>query len=122
MARTLESPANQLRIFKSQVTQCARAIGSIFIPALNLILPYATAVVNVIRILAENIANLFGFTLPEIDWKGGENSTNNIVENLDDANSAAKKLKNYTMGFDELNIISPGNESAVEELGTGFNF
>lgn len=122
MARTLESPANQMRIFKSQITQCARAIGSIFIPILGKVLPYVTAFVKVVRILAEHIASLFGFTLPEIDWKGGENSTNNIVENLDDANSAAKKLKSYTMGFDELNIISSDNESAVEELGTGFNF
>jgi hypothetical protein len=90
MARTLESPANQMRIFKAQLTQCARAIGSIFIPALAKILPYVTAVVKVIRILAENIANLFGFTLPEIDWKGGENATGNIQQNLEGANEAAK--------------------------------
>ena len=39
MARTLEAPANQLRILQAQLTQAARAIGNIFIPALNAILP-----------------------------------------------------------------------------------
>lgn len=39
MARTLNAPANQLRVLQSQVTQCARALGNIFIPALNAILP-----------------------------------------------------------------------------------
>jgi hypothetical protein len=122
MARTLDAPANQIRIFTSQLTQCARAIGSIFIPMLNKVLPYVTAFVKVIRILAENIANLFGFTLPEIDWNSGENATNNIEKNLDGANDAAKRLKNATMGFDELNILSAGNDSDEDTLGTGFEF
>ena len=122
MARTLEAPANQIRIFKSQLTQCARAIGSIFIPALNKILPYAIAVVKVIRVLAENIANLFGFTLPEIDWDSGASATGNIADNLDGANEAAKKLKNATMGFDELNILSAGSDTDESALGTGFDF
>jgi hypothetical protein len=39
MARTLEAPANQLRILKAQATQAARALGNVFIPALNAILP-----------------------------------------------------------------------------------
>lgn len=32
MARTLNAPANQLRVLQAQVTQCARAIGNLFIP------------------------------------------------------------------------------------------
>ena len=59
MARTLESPANQLRVLKAQLEMCARTIGNIFIPALNAILPYAIAVVQVIREVAEAIAELF---------------------------------------------------------------
>ena len=32
MARTIQSPANQLRILRMQVEQCARAFGNIFLP------------------------------------------------------------------------------------------
>ncbi len=58
MARTLEAPSNQLRILKAQVEQAARALGNIFIPALNAILPYAIALAKVIRLIANEIATL----------------------------------------------------------------
>jgi hypothetical protein len=114
MARTLNSPANQLRIFKAQVTQAARAIGSIFIPALNAILPYAIAVAKVIRILASVIASLFGFELPAVDYSGIDYVTggaNDATDALDNATQSAKELKSYMLGFDELNVINP-NEGA----------
>ena len=67
MARTLNAPANQLRILQAQVTQCARALGNIFIPVLNAVLPYAIALAKVLRMVASAIASFFGFTLPEVD-------------------------------------------------------
>lgn len=114
MARTLEAPANQLRILQAQVTQAARAIGNIFIPALNAILPYAIAVVQVIREIADAIANLAGFKLTEVDYSGVSSAAvgaGELADNLGDAASAAKKLKQYTLGFDELNVFSPNTAS-----------
>ena len=52
MARTLSAPANQLRILQAEATQAARALGNIFIPALNAVLPYAIAFLKVIRIVS----------------------------------------------------------------------
>lgn len=128
MARTLEAPANQLRILQAQLTQAARAIGNIFIPALNAILPYAIAVVQVIREIADALANLAGFKLTEVDYSGVNNAAvgaGSLADNLDDAASAAKKLKQYTAGFDELNIIpsTSGSGSGVGAGGAGgFDF
>ena len=124
MARTLTAPANQLRVFTAQVTQAARAVGSIFIPALNAILPYAIAVAKVIRIVASSIASLFGFEMPEVDYSGvgslasgvddaatslgdAAKSSGDTAKSLEDAADKAKELKKYTMGFDELNVIDP---------------
>lgn len=114
MARTLEAPANQLRILQAQVNQAARALGNIFIPALNAVLPYAIALAKVIRLIADAIANLFGFALPEIDYSGlgsaaggVADSTGDIADGLGDASKKAKELKNALLGIDELNIISP---------------
>ena len=129
MARTLNAPANQLRIFKAQVTQAGRAIGNIFIPALNAILPVAIAVIKVIRLVAQNIAELFGFELPEVDYSGLNgmaSGAEDVADALDGATDSAKKLKQYTMGFDELNVINPdsgnsgGSDSALG--GSGFDF
>lgn len=119
MARTLEAPANQLRILQAQLTQAARAIGNIFIPALNAILPYAIAVVQVIREIANALANLAGFKLTEVDYSGVNSAAvgaGSLADNLDDAAGAAKKLKQYTAGFDELNVFAPNTGSGS---GTG---
>ena len=126
MARTLEAPANQLRILQAQVTQCARALGNIFIPAINAVLPYAIALMKVLRSVADSIALFFGFTLPEVDYSGlGEvtDSVGGMGEELEDATKAAKKLKNAVVGIDELNIISPNDSSGNGSGGVGeFDF
>lgn len=128
MARTLEAPANQLRILQAQLTQAARAIGNIFIPALNAILPYAIAVVRVIREIANALANLAGFKLTEVDYSGVNSAAvgaGSLADNLDDAAGAAKKLKQYTAGFDELNVFAPntGSGSGAGAGGAGgFDF
>ena len=128
MARTLEAPANQLRILQAQLTQAARAIGNIFIPALNAILPYAIAVVQVIREIANALANLAGFKLTEVDYSGVNSAAvgaGSLADNLDDAAGVAKKLKQYTAGFDELNVFAPntGSGSGAGAGGAGgFDF
>ena len=128
MARTLEAPANQLRILQAQLTQAARAIGNIFIPALNAIFPYAIAVVQVIREIANALANLAGFKLTEVDYSGVNSAAvgaGSLADNLDDAAGAAKKLKQYTAGFDELNVFAPntGSGSGAGAGGAGgFDF
>ena len=128
MARTLEAPANRLRILQAQLTQAARAIGNIFIPALNAILPYAIAVVQVIREIANALANLAGFKLTEVDYSGVNSAAvgaGSLADNLDDAAGATKKLKQYTAGFDELNVFAPntGSGSGAGAGGAGgFDF
>ena len=122
MARTLNAPANQLRVLQAQVTQCARALGNVFIPVLNAVLPYAIALAKVLRMVASAIASFFGFTLPEVDYSGlaaGSSAVGDLADNAGDASDglgkaakAAKKLKNATLGIDELNIISPNDDSA----------
>lgn len=114
MARTLESPANQLRIFKEAALQAGRAIGTIFLPALQAILPIAIAVMQVVELLASTIAKLFGYKADAFDFGsfGGLASGAEDAETaLDGAAKAAKKLKSYTLGFDELNIIDPNSGS-----------
>ena len=129
MARTLNAPANQLRVLQAQVTQCARALGNIFIPVLNAVLPYAIALAKVLRMVASAIASFFGFKLPEVDYSGisaGSSAMGDLADNagnaaggLGDASKAAKKLKNNLLGIDELNIISDNPASSAAGGGGG---
>lgn len=108
MARTLEAPANQLRVLGSQVNIAAREIGNIFIPALNAILPYAIAAVKAIRALAASIANLFGIQLASVDYSGisgAGSAAEKLDKDLSSAGGSAAELKNQLADFDELNVI-----------------
>lgn len=127
MARTLNAPANQLRVLRAQFNMAAREIGNIFIPTLNAVLPYLIAATKVIRILANSIANIVGFEMPEVDYSG-VNAMGNAAENtnnaLDESAKSAKKLKSYMLGFDELNVLNPNEDSSTsaDDLLGQFNF
>ena len=130
MARTLNAPANQLRVLKAQATQAARALGNIFIPALNAVLPYAIAVAQVIRFLANTIASLFGFALPEVDYSGiGElaGGAGAASDAIDDTTGSVKELKKSLLGIDELNLLTDNSDSGGGGAdfgggGGGFDF
>lgn len=126
LARTLQAPANQLRIFQASVTQAARALGNIFIPALNAVLPYVIAFVNIVRRAAEAIASFFGFELPEIDYSGIsvgvgeiENAASGMEDSFGGATSAAKELKATILGFDQLNVMNAPTTSSGSGGGGG---
>ena len=123
MAETITSPANQLRILKSEFAMATREIGNAFIPALNAVLPIAIAVTRVIGTLANVVAGLFGYEAPEIESATSAmvENTDAMTENLAESQEEAKKLKSYMLGFDELNVINPNTDSA-EAPGTQFDF
>ena len=128
MARTLEQPANQLRLFEAAINQTSRAIGNIFIPLVNKILPTAIAIVKTAEWVADSIAAIFGFKSADIDdtsLGGLADNITNIEDSLGGASSAAKELKRQVMGFDELNILTEqrsGGGGAGGVSGSGFEF
>lgn len=126
MGRTLITPANALRILNQQLTLLARGLGNMIIPLLIEIIPYVQAFVQVLAEAANWVANLFGFSLPTIDYSGLEGLTSGaeeVTDGLEDATDAANKLKSVTSGFDELNIISPNTDSGtgVGSSGGGYD-
>lgn len=122
MARTLEAPANQLRILQAQVEQATRALGNLFLPILKAILPYAIALAKAIRMVAEIIAGFFGVSIPEFDMGadaigGVASGAGEAADGLGDASKKAKELKSALLGIDELNVISPPDDSASGGAG-----
>ena len=116
MARTLEQPANMLRVLKAQFEQCTRAIGNLFIPILVKVLPFAIAVANALREIIAAIAGLFGVTLQAPEWGdsfgGATAGSGAIADNMDSAAGSAKELKKYLAGFDELNVLPDQNQGS----------
>nr|DAD74356.1 MAG TPA: minor tail protein [Siphoviridae sp. ct3pR10] len=128
MARTLEQPANMLRVLRAQIEQCARAIGNLFIPILTKVLPIAIAVADGLRQIISAIAGLFGVTLNTPDWNASignaTSGTEDIADNMGSAVESAKELKRYLAPFDELNVLpdqstGSGGSGSGTGLGTG---
>lgn len=128
MARTLEQPANMLRVLRAQIEQCVRAIGNLFIPILTKVLPIAIAVADGLRQIISAIASLFGVTLNTPDWNASignaTSGTEDIADNMGSAVESAKELKRYLAPFDELNVLpdqssGSGGSGSGAGLGTG---
>ena len=144
LARTASSPANQIRILKSQPQTAAQSIGNIFLPMLKAIIPVVVAVVKVISTLANVIAGITGGTKIAAvnfgsggDVSGGLNDTadaaNNAASGLGGAGKAAKgagdkagkaakqvkELKRPLMSFDEINKFSEQSDSGSGSGGSG---
>lgn len=113
-ARTLETPANQMRVLKERFITLSRTIGTIFIPVLGATLPYANAIVKVLNELFMALARLVGYKDAPIE--GIETGTGGTATNLEDAVGSAKQLKQVMSGIDELNVIS---EQSSGGAGTG---
>jgi hypothetical protein len=109
MARTLENPANMLRVLRAELEQAARAVGNIFIPILTKVLPIAIAVASALQEIIAAIATLFGITVKSPKWGDAIGSASAgsgaIADNMDSAAGSAKELKRYLAGFDELNVL-----------------
>ena len=120
LARTITTPANAMRILKQQTVQLSRALGNIFVPVIQALLPWVQAFVSLLTDAANAIAAFVGFEIPKIDYSnlGGLSSGAEEAENaLNDATKAAKELKNATLGIDELNILAPQENAAQNAFG-----
>lgn len=106
--RELNTITNQIRVFQSQMTQLARALGDIFVPALNQVLPYVIAFAKVLRVIADTIAEVMGYTLPHLDTSGMDgfaSGADDLADAFDDVNDSVTKLQKSLLKFDELNVI-----------------
>jgi len=122
-ADTIESPANQLKIFKNQIVETKTAIGNLFMGMYADILPYANAILMVIKHIAKAIAGVFG--IETHDYNTGLASTedlyNGIADGASSATKATKELKRQILGFDQINNITSPSKSGSSSGSGGVN-
>lgn len=113
-ARELNTAEGALRALKEQLKSFVQAMGTLFLPIIQAVLPWISAFVSLITRAISGVAKLLGYKAPTNDWSkysasigAGAVGAEETANGLEDAAAAAKKLKSYTLGFDELNIISP---------------
>lgn len=118
LAKTMNQPANQLRLLQSNWNNLSRTIGNIFLPIVAKVLPYLNAVTIVLQRFAEQIVKLLGFedfnwgglgatggADLDIDFGDAEDDTAGIADNMDKTAKKTKKAVDNTQGFDILNKL-----------------
>lgn len=119
MGRTIESPANQIRVMNSQWDRMTRAVGNVLLPTIASILPYVNAILMVITEILNAVAIFVGYDEGEYDYFAGvADSVLELEDGLEGANASAKKLKQGLRGFDKLNVITTPT-STSSGSGTG---
>ena len=120
-ANTIESPANQLKILKQQFYEMQAAIGNLFVGAFAKILPYANAVIMVIKEVARAIAGFFGIELQDFnsgvvayaeDLSEYEDALDGVGSGASGASKAVKELKRQVLGFDQINNLTTPTPSS----------
>jgi hypothetical protein len=122
-AREMTTAEGLMRTLRQQLASLSQAFGSFLLPALVKVLPYVQAFVELIGEAIAALAQLFGIDLKPVDFSSGVNAgaagAGAMADNLKDASGAAKKLKQYTAGFDELNVFDPNQGSGGAGIGAG---
>lgn len=118
-ARTIQTPANMLKILKDQIRQCAVYLGNLFQPVLQTILPFLIKFTFVIQNICKWLATLVGYDASkfQVDTSGMEAGSAAMAENVEDTAKSAKDVKKQLAGFDELNVISQDTGSAGSSAG-----
>lgn len=121
LANTIESPSNQMKVFRQQLIETKVAFSSLFIGTFAKALPYANAFLMVIKEISLAIATMFGIELK--DYNSGiasqEGIYDGIEESADNASKAVKELKRQTLGFDEIHNINENNDNGNGTSASG---
>lgn len=127
LAKTINSPSNQLRLLNNNFRSLSRTIGAIVLPAVAKILPYINGLVIAIRRLFEWTASMLGVDLSKVIGSSGggysdafdglEDSADDAKDAVDDTSDSVKKLSKQLMGFDELNVINTNSDNTKKDDG-----
>lgn len=125
LAKTIESPSNQIRTFQNHLKTLSQQIGEIFLPAIAKVMPYVNAFAIALQRLLAYISSFLGIDMGDIIGNSGEgyseleDGLDDISDSFDDAAKSASKFNKQLMGFDNLNVINSQSDSKSGK-GSGF--
>lgn len=114
-ARNIETPANQLRIFKEQISQLGRAIGNFLIVPIQKSIAYINGFIMALRMAINFVGSLLGIlhtNVNKVDAGNVDDVAASVAGVGDSAKGAAKQVQNLLSPFDELNILKEESADA----------
>ena len=121
-SNTINTLANQIRLFKNNIKEAGMLLGQLFVPMLTKIMPIVNGVTIAIKRLLSSIATLLGIEIKDIGqgFSDLDDGTEDLSDGLDDVAKSAKKAYMGLLGFDKLNVIkSPDTSTSGTGNGVG---
>lgn len=121
-ARTIEQPANQLRVFKQQMISLSREVGRFVVDVIDPLLPKINGLAMALRNIIKFVADFLGL------WNGVTDApdpsdmddTSDGIEGIGKAASGAtKSLKRFLAPFDELTVLTKEAASGSSAIDYG---
>ena len=123
LARTINSPANQMRMLKTSIIDLGVAIGTMFQPLLSVVLPVLNAIVIAATRAFQALASLFGIEFDASAYADDFSDISTGVESVGDAADSSggkvKKLAKQLAAFDEMNTLNKNEDSSGGGSGGG---
>lgn len=125
LAQTINQPANQFRMLKSNIKQCGLMLSRLFMPVIQAVLPWLNAMAMAVKDLIKHIGDLFGLKFDSIggsssssdaagDYEDVSDSADKAADSVNNAADAQKKFNKQLQGFDKLNNLTT-NESSKDK-------
>ena len=121
LADTINQPANQFRMLKSNIKQCGLMLSRLFMPVIQKVLPWLNAMAMAVKDLMKYIGDLFGLKFDSSLGSTGSDtsdtyddvsdSADNATNSINDAADAQKKFNKQLQGFDKLNNLTTNETS-----------
>lgn len=125
LARTIEAPANQMRVMGEQISMLARNIGNVLLPIVAKILPFLNAILIVLNAIISALARLVGYKEGMFDTFEDSNTidyfdgVSGAIDGVGNSAAAAAKKMQGLRGFDKLNVIKSPTETGGGSGGVG---
>ena len=112
LGATMITPANAIRILKTQITLLGRAIGQVLTPLIMEAIPWIMAFTSVLTKLATKLAAFLGYKVRDVEMGDAfNNAADSADDYADSVENAGKKVKNSLAPFDELNVVMSSSDS-----------
>lgn len=118
LGATMITPANAIRILKTQITLLGRAIGQVLTPIIMKVIPWIMAFTSALTKAAQKLAAFLGYKIQDVNMGDAfYNASDAVDDYADSAEDASKKIKNSLAPFDELNVVmsSSGNGGDISD-------
>lgn len=132
LARTINSPANQLRVLQNNLNLLRIELGNAFMPIVQVVLPilnsFVQALVKVTSIVSRFMNALFGTSSSSAGGSasaidGVSTAVNGVGDAYTNAGKSAKKAakdaKGFLAGFDEINKVNQNSSDSDSDSGSG---